>query len=198
MYKKYKEFIQKYVEIKEDEWELYTSKLQVESYKKDQIIHHAGDVCEKISFMNLGLARAYVLSNNGKDHTWNIMFNDTQSQMNNLFVVDYYSFITQKKSIMNIVAMEDCELFSMHRNDVEIFHKVLSKEETFSRHMSELAYTTLYERIVNREVKTAKERFEYFMKKTPYLLDKVPQYHIATYLGMTPQYLSQLKKESKY
>jgi len=198
MYNKYREFIQNYVDISDEEWGLYISKFQVESYKKDQIIHYAGEICRKISFINSGLARAYVISNEGKDYTWNIMFNDAQAQVNNLFVVDYYSFVTQKESIMSIVAMEDCELLSINHNDVEEFHKILRNEETFSRHISEISYATLYERIINRQIKTAKERFEYFMKKTPYLLDKVPQYHIATYLGITPQYLSQLKNSYKY
>jgi hypothetical protein len=52
--------------------------------------------------------------------------------------------------------------------------------------------------MIDRQLKTAKERFDEFMKTTPYLLDKVPQYHIATFLGITPQHLSRLKKTKKY
>jgi hypothetical protein len=51
--------------------------------------------------------------------------------------------------------------------------------------------------IIVRQTKTAKERFETFIKDTPHLLEKVPQYHIATFLGITPQHLSRLKKEYK-
>jgi hypothetical protein len=63
--------------------------------------------------------------------------------------------------------------------------------------ISQEAYTYLHNSIIIRQTKTAKERFENFISETPYLLEKVPQYHIATFLGITPQHLSRLKKEYK-
>jgi len=197
MYAKYKKFIEKYIDMTSAEWELYKSKINIEYYKKDQIIHHAGDVCNKIAFINTGLVRAYMIGEGGKDYTWNIMFNDKNAQVNNLFVVDYYSFITQNESMINIEVIEDCELLVVEYNEVNNLHNTLQKEERFSRMMSEIAYATLYEKIADRQMKSSQERFDTFMHTTPYLLDKVPQYHIATYLGMTPQYFSQLKKDYK-
>jgi len=194
MYTEYKKFVDKYIDITVEEWEHYKSKMNVEYYKKGKIIHHAGSICNKISFINEGLARTYMLGEDGKDYTWNIIFNDENSEVNNLFVVDYYSFITQKKSMVNIEVIEDCELLVLEYNDVQDLHKTLHKEERLSRLITEIAYATLYEKIIARQMKTSKERFDTFMKTTPYLLDKVPQYHIASYLGITPQYLSQLKK----
>ena len=198
MYAKFKKFIDKYIDITSEEWELYKSKINIEHYKKGQMIHHAGNVCKNISFINSGLTRTYMVGEDGKDYTWNIAFNDENAKINNLFVVDYYSFITQEESIVNIEVIEDCELLVLEYDAVQDLHKTLAKEESFSRIMSEIAYITLYKKIVNRQMKTSQERFEEFMQTTPYLLDKVPQYHIATYLNMTPQYLSQLKKEYKY
>jgi len=198
MYTKYKKFIEKYIDITDDEWKQYKSKIYIEHYKKGQVIHHAGDICRKISFINSGLSRAYMIGEDGKDYTWNIMFNDENSKVNNLFVVDYYSFITQKESIVTIEVIEDCELLAVTYEDVQNLHVMLQKEERLSRLMTEIAYATLYEKIIDRQMKSSQERFDAFMQTTPYLLDKVPQYHIATYLGMTPQYLSQLKKDYKY
>jgi len=198
MYAKYKNFIKQYIDITTSEWKRYKSKIHIEHYQKGQIIHHAGDVCSKIAFINSGLTRAYMIGEDGKDYTWNIMFNDENAQVNNLFVVDYYSFITRNKSMVNIEVIEDCELLVIAYDDVNNLHNTLQKEEKLSRIMSEIAYATLYEKIADRQMKSSQERFEVFMHTTPYLLDKVPQYHIATYLGMTPQYFSQLKKEYKY
>jgi len=197
MYAKYKKFIEKHIDMTASEWKLYKSKICIEYYKKGQIIHHAGDVCSKIAFINSGLVRTYIISEDGKDYTWSIMFNDKNAQVNNLFVVDYYSFITRNKSMVTIEVIEDCELLVVAYEDVNNLHNTLHKEEKFSRIMSEIAYATLYEKITDRQIKTSQERFDTFMHTTPYLLDKVPQYHIATYLGMTPQYFSQLKKECK-
>ncbi len=198
MYTKYKRFIEKYIDTTSKEWEQYKTKINIEHYKKGQIIHHAGNVCHKIAFINSGLVRAYMIGEDGKDYTWNIMFNDENSKVNNLFVVDYYSFITQKESIVSIEVIEDCELLAVSYEDVQNLHGILQKEERLSRLMTEVAYATLYEKIIDRQMKSSQERFDAFMQTTPYLLDKVPQYHIATYLGMTPQYLSQLKKDCEY
>ena len=198
MYSKYKKFIEQYIDITVEEWNQYKSKIEVQYYKKGDIIHHAGDVYRKISFINSGLARIYMIGEDGKDYTWNIMFNDKNAKVNNLFVVDYYSFITQNEPMVNIEVIEDCELLTVKYNDVQNLHNTLPKEKTFSCLMGEIAYAILYNKIIDRQIKTSQERFEAFMQTTPYLLDKVPQYHIATYLGMTPQYLSQLKKDYKY
>jgi hypothetical protein len=61
--------------------------------------------------------------------------------------------------------------------------------------MAELAYSYTHNLIIDRLTKTASERYNNFINQTPYLLDKVPQYHIATLLGITPQSLSRIKKE---
>jgi len=198
MYAKYKDFVDKHIDMTLEEWEHYKTKMSVVHYKKGQTIHHAGNVCNKISFINAGLVRTYILGEDGKDYTWNIMFNDENSEVNNLFVVDYYSFVTQKKSMVNIEVIEECELLVLEYDDVQSLHETLQKEERLSRLITEIAYATLYEKMIDRQMKTSQERFDTFMETTPYLLDKVPQYHIATYLGMTPQYLSQLKNEYKY
>ena len=69
------------------------------------------------------------------------------------------------------------------------------KGERFGRLMAEQAYSHTHHLVIDRLTKTASQRFKEFMDKTPYLLDKVPQYHIATLLGIAPQSLSRLKKE---
>ena len=198
MYSKYKNFIDKYIDITASEWEIYKSKIRIEHYKKGQIIHYAGEVCNKIGYINSGMGRIFALGDDGKEYTWNILFNDENAKTNNLIVVDYYSLISRRESIMNIEIIEDSEVLVLDYSDMQFLHSNVRSEAKLSRIMSEIAYINLYERMMERQLKTSKERFEKFMKTTPYLLDKVPQYHIATYLGMTPQYLSQLKKEHKY
>jgi hypothetical protein len=59
--------------------------------------------------------------------------------------------------------------------------------------MAEIAYCYTHKNVIDRLTKTAKERFDELINEAPYLLEKVPQYHIATYLGITPQSLSRLK-----
>ena len=197
MYTKYRQFIEKYISHNFMEWTLFKSKLQVEHFKKGETIHHMGDVCTRLRFINSGLARAYMITEEGKDYTWSIFFNDQNAHMSNLFVVDYESFIHQIPSHLCIDAIEDCEIFSVDFHDVEFLYDKLKRGERFGRLMSQEAYSYLHRQTIDRQTKTAEERFEAFMKETPYLLDKVPQYHIATFLGITPQHLSRLKKKVK-
>ena len=197
MFDKYKKFIERYISHNFVEWTIFKSKLKIEQFKKGETILYMGDVSETLRFIDNGLARAYMISEEGKDYTWSIFFNDENAQMTNLFVVDYDSFLNQTPSTLYIEALEDTTLIAIDYRDVQFLYDKLKKGERFGRLMSQEAYSYLHQQSIDRQIKTADERFEDFMKKTPYLLEKVPQYHIATFLGMTPQYLSMLKKERK-
>lgn len=195
MYKKYKNFIDKYISLNTIEWTLLKSKLKIAHFKKGEIIHYAGDICTKMMFLNSGLARAYLLDENGKDFTWSIFFNDTNAGMTNLFIVDYDSFINQKKSKMSFEILEDCEVIVSNYEDIQFLYNNLKKGERFGRLMSQEAYSYLHNYVIGRQTQSAKKRLNSFIDKTPHLLEKVPQYHIASLLGITPQHLSRLKKE---
>lgn len=197
MFKKYKEFIREYIPLNILEWSLFESKLYIKNFKKDEVILHQGDICKELYFINSGLARAYIIDESGKDFTWSIFFNDENSHMTNLFVIDYESFLQQRASSLHIEALEETSVVAMSYDNVQLLYKRLKKGERFGRLMSEAAYIHMHKKSIDRQIKTAKQRFEEFVLTTPYLLEKVPQYHIATHLGITPQHLSRLKKEYK-
>jgi len=198
MFLKYKKFLQHYVSLNFIEWNIIKSKLKIKYYKKGDIIHPIGDIYTKLMFINSGLARGFVINEEGKDTTWSIFFNDENSHMTNLLVVDYESFLTQKASKLEIVALEDCEIVMTEHKDIEFIYNNTKKGDRLGRLLAQEAYMYLHNFIIQRQTKTAKERFEDFIKETPHLIEKVPQYHIATLLGITPQHLSRLKKEYKY
>jgi CRP-like cAMP-binding protein len=195
MFQEYKEFISKYISLNIIEWRVLESKLSIKRYKKDETILHQGDISKELYFISNGLARGYIINQDGKDYTWSIYYNDYTSHMTNLFVVEYDSFLHQKQSSIHIEALEDTTLISISYDDCQYLYNKLKKGERFGRLMAEEAYTYLHNMMINRQTKDAKQRFDIFMKNSPHLLTKVPQYHIATYLGITPQHLSRLKKE---
>jgi CRP-like cAMP-binding protein len=197
MFSKYKNFMQKYISLNTTDWNIIKSKLKIKYFKKGDIIHNIGDVSSKIMFVNSGLARTFILDENGKDNTWAIHFNDKNSYITNLFIGDYESFINQTPSKLAIDALEDCEVVVIDYEDLEFLYDNTKIGNKFGRLINQEAYTYLHNSIIIRQTKTAKERFENFINETPYLLEKVPQYHIATFLGITPQHLSRLKKEYK-
>ena len=177
------------------EWSVLKSQLFIKKFNKNEVILHQGDICKNLYFINSGLARAYIIDENGRDFTWSIFFNDKNAHMTNLYVTEYDSFLHQKPSSLHIEALQECELVGVSYENVQMLYNKLKSGERFGRLMAEEAYSYAHNIIIDRQTKSAKERFEAFMKQTPHLLDKVPQYHIATFLGITPQHLSRLKKE---
>jgi len=195
MFKQYKRFISQYISFNAIEWSLFQSRLSMKRYAKGETILYQGDICKELYFINRGLARGYIIDESGKDFTWGIFFNDSTAHMTNIFVVEYDSFLRQSASSIHIEALEECEIVAVSYDDVRFLYKSLKKGERFGRLMAEEAYSYLHNMTIERQTKSAKQRFEKFMHETPHLLDKVPQYHIATFLGITPQHLSRLKKE---
>ncbi len=195
MFNQYKTFISQYLSINSIEWSLFQSRLSIKQYAKGDTILHQGDVCNELYFINRGLARGYIIDENGKDFTWGIFFNDSRAHMSNIFVVEYDSFLRQSPSSIYIEALEECEIIAVSFDDVQFLYSRLKKGERFGRLMAEEAYSYLHNMTIDRQTKSAKQRFDKFVQETPHLLDKVPQYHIATFLGITPQHLSRLKKE---
>lgn len=194
MVAQYRAFISRYISLGRFSWRLFESKLKILHYPKGSIIHTMGEVAPRLLFINSGLARAYTLDENGKDYTFSIYFNDANAHMTNLFVVDYESFVNQSPSRLEIEALEDCKMIAVEYSDVEFVYNRLKKGERFGRLMNQEAYSYAHHRILDLQSKSAKERFEDFMEQTPFLLDKVPQYQIASLLGITPEHLSRLKK----
>ena len=194
IYENFKSYIQKYVALNFVEWNLVKLRLKVKHFKKGDIIHNIGDISRQIYFINSGLARAYTIDENGKDYTWSLFFNDENSHTVNLFVVDYDSFINQTPSRLEIEVLEDCEVLEVGYDDFFFINNNSKKMKHFTQVMVDFAYSYLHNIVLDRQTKTAKQRFEEFMQQTPHLLEKVPQYHIATFLSITPQHLSRLKK----
>jgi CRP-like cAMP-binding protein len=194
LYHPFRDFIRQYVSLNALEWRFMVSRLKIRTYQKGDIIHQMGDTCSEIRFIVSGLARIYMLDEHGKDYTWGICFNDENAEVVNRFVVDYDSFINQTPSHLSIEALEDCTLIVARHEDVAFVSKHSRKGEHFVNLMTQKAYSCLHYLSITRETKNARERFEEFVAKAPHLLDKVPQYHIATFLRITPQYLSQLKQ----
>jgi CRP-like cAMP-binding protein len=154
-----------------------------------------GDICSCNYFINSGLVRSFTLDEDGKDYTWGIHFNDENAKMYHLFVIDYESFIKQTPSALSYEVLEDCELVSMKYKNVQFLYGYFKKGEHFGRIMAECAYKRVHSVLLERIRLSEKQTLENFMKTTPFLMDKISQYHIASYLGMRAQTLSKLKKE---
>ncbi len=190
----YKKFINQFVDFDADDWALLKNLSTVEHFAEGDIIHHSGSVFSNIYFITRGLVRAYIIDAEGRDYTWGLFFNDEHSDMTNVYVVDYESFVNKSKSKITFEVMQDCELVALNHDDLLAFYDASQRGERLGRIMAELAYSSVHNSIINKLTKTAQQRYEELVNSSPYLLEKVPQYHIASFLGITPQSLSRIKK----
>ncbi len=195
MLEKFREYMDQHVQLTEEEWHMVASKLHATTFEKGDLISHLEDVHDKIYFINSGLARACTLDGEGKDFTWSIYFHDNNSHMVNLFLVDYDSFTNKKPSRLEIEALEESHFVYLTYEDLESLSEESQNMLLFCKKMTDIGYSYLHHRMLDLQSKSATERFEDFMQQTPHLFDKVPQYHIASYLGITPIHLSRLKRE---
>ena len=191
----YKQFIQKHVELSEEEWKLFHSKLKIKQLQKGEIIHFSDNVWTQLYFIASGLIRSFLINHKGKDFTRHFHFNTKESNILNLFVVDYTSFIDQVPSVVGFEVLEDSLLYVLEHSDAQHMYTMSAKWERYGRRVAEIAYirkTALYEELL---INDAKQRYINLRSSMTEWIHNVPQYHIATFLGVTPVTLSRIKRE---
>ena len=192
---KFKEFITKVIDIDKNEWSEINKILKKITYKKGDIINKEGDIFKNILFVNSGIVRSYLIDNNGRDFTWHIHYSGDKANMKNLFVVDYASFTNQEPSKLFFEVIESAELIAISYNSLESLYNSSEKWQKLGRIMADSAYHNTHHRTLSLLAETAEVRYERLLRENPTLLQKVPQYYIASYLGITPQSLSRIRKQ---
>lgn len=188
------EYLSKKLDLSTIEVALTQIALKEKRYQKGEMIFFAEHIHDCGVFLESGLARGYFIDENGKDTTWHFYFNDEYSHDTNLFVIDYNSFIYQKPSKIHFEALSDCSLIFLKKKDLELLHSLSKKWLKFSLDIAESAYSFVHEKYFSQITQSAEQRYAFLQQTMPHLLEKVPQYHLASYIGITPQHLSRLKK----
>ena len=111
------------------------------------------------------------------------------------WINDLYSYLTQTPAKYFIQAIEDSCVFQIERNSLEQLYKQIPSIERFFRIKIQNAYVTLQDRTIHSMSKPAKQRYLDFRKSYPKIEQRVPQYMVASYLGVTPEFLSSIRNE---
>lgn len=193
----FKEFIDTNIGVSDEEWGLLETSIRTNHYKKGEIISFKDDIWTDIIYINSGLIRSYIINENGKDFTRQLYFNTNESHTANLFVIDLTSMLTQTPSNRGFEVLADSEVFVFSKENLYGLYEAYKKWEHIGRIMAELAYMNMDQYYYNLLTKNATERYLHLKKIMSGLIEKTPQYHIASYLGITPVSLSRIKKELK-
>lgn len=171
------------------ETEYILAKLQHKTIKKKMVLHRAGSICRNIYFVNRGCLRIFNTESNGLEH--NILFSPQ-----NWWAVDIASFSEQTPSFYTISALEDTDLFCLSYSVLEDLYIEVPKLERFFRILIQNGFYLYQQRITSNLSKTAEERYAFFQKQYPQLEQRIAQKHIASYLGITPVFLSMIRKRN--
>lgn len=180
------ENISKLVTLTSDEEILFLSKIETKKYKAKTVIISAGEVSKYSYFVNSGLIRSFNINDNIVEHVLGFA-------CEGWWIGDIYSLISQKPGTLFIEVLEDTEVVLLSKENQELLYNKIPKLERFFRILAENSLVSHQERLMDNLSLTAEERFEKFCSKYPTLIQKVPQKHIASYIGVTPEFFSKMK-----
>jgi len=166
----------------------FLSLLQEKKVNKKECLLHAGQSCKVISFVNTGALRAFHTDADDKQST--IMFAITD-----WWITDINSFVNRTPALISIEAVEDSDLLQLSNDELEILYVKVPKFERFFRILMQNSYVREQQRVLQTLSLPAEQLYQNFLKKYPAFAKKVPQKHIASYLGITPEFLSFIRKK---
>jgi CRP-like cAMP-binding protein len=108
------------------------------------------------------------------------------------WMADMYSLLSQKPGTLNIEAIEKTELLLLSKANQEILYQKVPKFERFFRIITENSLVAYQQRLMDNLSLTAEERYNNFCKRYPTLIHTLPKKDIATYIGVTPEFLSRM------
>jgi CRP-like cAMP-binding protein len=179
-------YISKYVKLDEAELAYFTSFLKIKKVKKRQLLVQPGFICKDKSYVLKGALRAYLVDNEGKDHTLAFAIEDW-------WISDYSSLIYQEPATLFVEALEDSVLIQISYESEQEFLRKIPKLEKFERIITQRSLAFQHKRLLANFTHTAEERYDEFMNKYPQIVNRVPQYALASYLGFTTEYLSKIR-----
>jgi len=153
--------------------------------KKGATVLHEGAVCTHIYIVESGLVRQYFYKD-GIDITEHFAW-ELQG------FVSLESFIERKPSRLIVEALEDCVIYGIQKDELNALSEKYREIELMYRGLLELSLLISQRRMYSMLFETARERYNNFMKVTPFLINRVPSMYIASYLGITPETLSRVK-----
>ena len=179
--------VHRFIELTPEEKKLFISLLKPKKVYKRQLLFQEGNIAHYQYFVTKGCLRTYFIDNKGQEH-------NVQFAIEDWWTGDMHGFLTQKESRFNIIAIEDSEMLSIDRPSMEELYQKVPKFNIYFRQLLQNAFISFQDRILSGMSETAEERYVNFRKKYPSMDKRIPQNQIASFLGITPESLSRVRK----
>jgi CRP-like cAMP-binding protein len=183
----YKRYLIEKLEMSDVDADLYLSGFELVEYNKGDYLLKEGYKCNKIRIILNGCARGFVIVD-GKEITTNFYFENDHAY-------DYVNYLLQQKSQMNIKTLDSVKAIEMTMEALEFLNSEIIGFHRMSFNMFKMNYIkTEYER-QGFIIKTPKERYLNLLKNNKQIISRVPQHQVASYIGISAEHLSRIRKE---
>jgi CRP-like cAMP-binding protein len=177
-----------HIQLTEEEKQLCKTFFTPKKLRKRQYILQEGDVCKYVAFVEKGMLRSYTIDEKGNEHIMQFAFEGW-------WISDHYSFLTGEPAVYNIDALEDSELLLISKQAEEKMLQKIPKFEKYFRILLQNSLIATQRRLISSLSQNAEERYSQLISVCPTIPQRVPQHMMASFLGITPETLSRIRKQ---
>jgi len=186
--KQFRNYIETITKVNDEDWEFFSSKLHRKSFPKKTIIADIGQTEKYISFIEKGIVRLLIPKKEDEDITFGFSFE-------NEFISAYDSFLTQSASLYQLQTLESTTLVSISYSDLQEVYQQTKIGNLIGRLVTERLYILKSKRANSLLNDSAEQRYLNLFTERPNLIKEIPLKYIASYIGVTPQSLSRIRKQ---
>jgi len=182
--------IQRFITLTDDERRYLSSILRTTTVRKKQYIVQPEFVCRYRSYVFSGSLRSYFVDHNGQEHTISLVIEDW-------WISDFYSYLYQTPATLFVESLEESTLLQLEYHAEEQLLERYPKFEKYFRILASRSVATLQKRMLSNLSLTAEQRYDEFLTKYPAIAARVPQYALASFLGITTEFLSKIRSDKR-
>ncbi len=182
-------YFRKWADISEEAETIILSAFEPSSVKKKKDLLEPGEVCQYLYFIVKGCLRSYYVDEKGLEHIYQI-------RLDNSWISDLESFFSQKPSKYYIESLEDTELLRISHERLERLYSEVPQLERYFRILFQKAYVNALARLNDTMWVSAVDRYNQMLKEQSDIFQRVPLVYIASYLGITPESLSRIRRKA--
>lgn len=186
----FKQHLQKFIAVSDEEFETILSYFRVIQVSKKEILQQEGKICRYQYFVLTGCLRKYLVNEKGVEVT-------TEFALETWWMSDNRAFEFQTEALFSIQAVEHSEILTIDLPSQEKLYRDFPVMERYFRYVYQRAFAAYQMRIKYLYTFSKEDYFFHFYDSYPQFVQRVPQYLLASFLGLTPEYLSELRRKKR-